>query len=701
MKKKLIFVIALILSLSVLFSACSVIQLNEQRQGEKVVAEITYTCANGRVLKREVTRFQLITAANQNAQQWYNYYGSLPEWLTMERLYNDTLEELCDYQFTVLNGIDYISMVRAGVWDSAGNKWNGQPYDVLEILSGYSFSGETLSYVPGKSILNKAEINRTIKNTNAQYESVFASYLKTVEAEQKAIEDKNNEETNPTEEEPKKLTPRPVKTEAAEADFDPDEQVEEFAARYTDKIDKYIGIEDPEGKSNAEEIEKNNKNRRDAWNRTEKAFKDNYITYDYLFKDSLDGMLIYEFKRELSKGAVSDEDIDARLQKIVSQNKNAYAKTKGYDGKYKASDIRTAFDSSYDGIFWLPSASEGDFYVKNLLIKFGSVADSYVQELKKRYTDYNTSADFQKAIDELAKGLKANVSNIFYKDSASETKPYYKAEEDFFSKNLVFTEADWAIVQDYKDRKILEKTNEEIILEIRQALSQGKHNVLFLLGASDPNKAYIVEGLDIDTILGLYKSGMDGVASSGSYASSYEHTKALLETFDMWFYALNDDAESSFNKAVDYLVYDDVGFVKPFKEYAKALYNVGSGVIGASGGIGNYKTAPYSVGSYTSPDGYFVVSEYGIHIMLVTYAPYSKDEESGFGGTKIGDDLILGLDHILGYYKDEAYTVKQYITKLIEEERATTAYYVKQREILNAKDGHYKTDPKRYKDLIK
>jgi hypothetical protein len=695
--------------MSFVISACSVLQLNEERLGKKVVATVTYTAENGHdTLTKDITRYQLIQAVNRVLNQYYSYGYTLPT--DMVAFFDETLEQLCDYQLVVMAGIDYLSQKKSGVLNSSG-KWNGQPYGIYRITEwdNYTYEGtaNSGSYESG-SLLTYAEYDKAIKNVNTQYESLFKEYLTTVEAEQAAKEAAkadSDTDTETEEETPKTLDARPVKLDSEEETFIYDSTVDSLTKRFD--ADEAT-IDEFTGRADEDRTEQDRKNRKDAWKRTQKALEEAYVTYDYLLNESLDSMLIYEFKRSLTegvKGTLTDSVLQAYLEKTATKNQTTYK---------KITDYISAIQSSYDGIFY-HKATEGYFYVKNLVVTFDTVTADYIASVKKNFKEPEKSEAFQAVLKGLADGIKVNVSNIFY-DPDDDSKLFYKADDFFTAAELTEIEALKTTVKD--------NTNAELLALIDANKTDGRY-IFKLSAAVGTDKTHVVTGLPFDTLFTFYKADMKAVEDSRSttYAGDdFGYTKAILEAFDTWFYALNDDGSQTFNAASDYFIYkDNKDYSKLFLELGVQLYENGLGGYGGTNAVGNYYLNYDATSSYEIIDGsavyykdktdtdpltkdnvYAVITEFGIHILIVTYVPFVDGvDTANTDGSGVPDGSgVLSLDHILNYYKDDK-TVREYIKELVQTELEDEAYFKYYREILSKKEGKYKTYPKRYKDLTK
>jgi hypothetical protein len=736
-------------------TACDIIKLNEGRRNEQIVATVTYHADNGQTLTRNITRRRLVQQATQILNQYASYGMSYPT--DLEEFFDQILEGLCNSNLITLYAQDYLSKKKAGLIDVNSGEWNKDTrygiidivadkndYDVTAGLNGELVGDEYNVYGAG-SLLSFAEFDKVIKNVNSEYESIFNSYLDTVKAEQKAIQDRldaENEDEDEEEEETKTLTPRPVKTDATDEDEDFDykslvsaDGVGALTKRFIDAsvIDENIGIKDND---DAEDKSM----RSDAWKRAKKALTDNFVEYqkkadpegliyEYLLDEALDSMLIYEFKRALTEtvnNKVTDEDIDKYIAKIAGENKDAYK---------KAADFYSAMNSAYEGILFAPKEAvegKGYFYVKNIVLGYGENVKAYVKSISSTYgTDAYENESYLAILNELTETIYVNVSNIFY-DPDDDTKLFFTPDK-FFGEG-VFDEAAADEVKAYLDvikdeikAAIADTTGATGAADVKAELAlidgeatdaqidgmarrlaitrkyydEGDIKYMFKIGAADALAfengdieeavAYIAEGLSGALVLDIYKDFMKEVEDDQSFADEYEHTKALLEAYDVWFFALNDDGESSFTSTVNYLIYDEASFVKTFKDFGYELAgdNGSGGVIDGSA-VGNY---------YTAGGEYWTVSEYGIHIMMVTYVPFERAALDDNG------NLILDKAQILDYYSLEDNTVGDYARKILQEINDNTLYNIMQRTIVdlkhNAEKVKYEKFPKKYKDLTK
>jgi hypothetical protein len=135
-------------------------------------------------------------------------------------------------------------------------------------------------------------------------------------------------------------------------------------------------------------------------------------------------------------------------------------------------------------------------------------------------------------------------------------------------------------------------------------------------------------------------------------------------------------------------MYEDASFVTPFETYADALY-AATGVGGASK-VGNYKDANGTT---------YVLTEYGIHIMIITYVPFEE--------TKVGESESLDPSQIMNYYltADEDNTLFKTLKATAKTAHDNNIYFLTQRVLINMEkntsQAEFKTYPKIYKDLTK
>ncbi|MDR2047476.1 MAG: hypothetical protein LBP79_06260 [Clostridiales bacterium] len=695
MKRKIFLITALIICLSFVFSSCALLTLNEERRSKNIVATVYYTAGNGNEYSRSINRLRLTQTVNQVLNQYYNYYGSLPDGFDMAEEVDGILEQLCDYELTVLYAIDYLSQAKAGYIYAEGEnkgKWNGNKgYAFLEnIVPDNAYTDANKDVCNGavkaeSAVLTRAEFDKVIKNTNEQYETLFKEYLSTVEAEQKAREDAKKDEADEIDEgeDEKTLTPHIVKT-AEEEEFEYDAEIEEITKRYPDDYLEFTGINEAQKNGDAKEAS----NRKDAWNRTKSALTKAFIDYDYLLEQALESMVIYEYKRELtSYKKVTEGEIEAYLQKIIEENKKTYKKT---------DDYVTAMNSSYDGIYYHKNVDGKYFYVRNIVLTFDeatlAAVNAYIQNNYKDADAAEADPKFVKMVEDLARDIKVNVSNIFY-DPNDGTLLFYKPDESFFSeKELEDIEQLKAEIADE------EWGNAEFIEKIETEWEENPRIIFLLSAAVGVSDAYVVEGVSAAMILDIYAKYMEKVEENRitNEESDLIYAKNILEAFDAWFYALNEDGESSFNSAQGYFVYEDVGYYKSFLDLSDALYESGLGGIGGGNAVGNY---------YYEESGkkaYGKASRAGYHMLMISYVPFGQESDvvldDGSG------DGTLGLDHILDYYADADNDVRTAIKNILQEESDNNLYFVEQRSVLRLKDegrARYETVEKNYKDLKK
>lgn len=158
MKKRIVAFVILVAMSAMIFSGCTFIKKNEEREANEVLATVT---SDGITLT--VTRNELLTYVNYMAQQ-YAQYGSTPDFSTL-------LPEIYDYlisqKYLIIKGMVYLKSLDHRKDVMAGN-----------VLSGISVNTP-------EGVLTLAERYDAIKKVNETFQSEIDGYLEEYANEQR------------------------------------------------------------------------------------------------------------------------------------------------------------------------------------------------------------------------------------------------------------------------------------------------------------------------------------------------------------------------------------------------------------------------------------------------------------------------------------------------------------------------------------
>jgi len=164
-----------------------------------------------------------------------------------------------------------------------------------------------------------------------------------------------------------------------------------------------------------------------------------------------------------------------------------------------------------------------------------------------------------------------------------------------------------------------------------------------------------------------------------------------IEIFKKWTYLVNDD-DGAFKAIEDgkpgYLVTPNgmtSSYVPEFTELARGLAERGEGSYGLADG-----------------DLTYCVTDYGIHILLVTYYPFDYSEKAGLDPVQIvvDDEMnLLTLDAVID--NEKGTTLREYIFDMLKDEKATNMQTNVNTELYGANKDSILKYPKIYKDILK
>lgn len=232
-------------------------------------------------------------------------------------------------------------------------------------------------------------------------------------------------------------------------------------------------------------------------------------------------------------------------------------------------------------------------YVYNILLKFSDEQLAMLETMK----DSGTVAEeyIKQYRNELSKEIKVNVSNPDY-------DPEYKCEDC--------------------EKKECENEN-------------------------CPAKAYSELDVDVNIILQRIFNSFNEIENN-SELNNYEKFMAKREEATKWVYLVNDDAGMYDKDANNIILNNENGYlVTPEGEessYVAEFTDLGRDMI--KKGLGTF-TKDGTV------EGMYCITDFGIHIMFVSYIPFDKNAV-GFDGGKVflddsADNGLLPLDYIVSY----------------------------------------------------
>ena len=442
MKKKIVALILMLALVSTFFVGCSLFEKDANRDYHQVVANVSYTTADGSTLTAVVYKGEVKTRIN--------YYGAyyLQYWTVdqlVEYCYNDVARQklllLYAQEYLYNNKLipDGFGFNNLGDWNAFKNK------DVKNYVEAYS------------KFLTVDEFRYCIEQVNEQFDENWQDLIKEREDESAKNEDSSDDETTDKNEDEVKdsdlLEARAQKDRTGEDEEDDEYALNESIKEHKDIVkyfaDKYELTLDDSNVANAyffnyvnavirkEADNAKAKIMKSALNEFKKNLEDQYMDYEYFLVQQMQSQIISKYTDHVGT-------LDAVIKQVE----------KDYDSRYKslvASAIASYNDkdnSAYntavgDKTFAYAAPSKDYLQVKSILLSFSEKQKSAITYL----TDIiNSNEDIQKIalnayatgvvpdeykdqltlIDALAElGIKVNVSNPDYDAEEDELKDAY------------------------------------------------------------------------------------------------------------------------------------------------------------------------------------------------------------------------------------------------------------------------------------
>lgn len=379
----------------------------------------------------------------------------------------------------------------------------------------------------------------------------------------------------------------------------------------------------------------------------------NYRNYDYYLNKNYESAVLSNWQRTLSNGfTVSDALLEAEYNSYIKKNQEAFAADNN-------SSYSTAITSSLTSTLYHPVKGYG--YVYNILLKF---SDEQTAALKQLTASGNVSDENVKAYRALlAQEIKVNVSNLAYDPDYKDCEECAAHAED--SKNPVC-----------EDPKC-------------------------------PAKPYERENVPVATILDEIFTSFEAISNDVTL-NDFQKFTALREKATEWVYMVNDDSgmydkESSAisNSGNGYLITPD----GEKSDYVTEFTDLGRDLI--KKGLGTYTTADATDSREDKIKGMYCVTDYGIHIMFVSYIPYDEKAIDKEGNPLTVENGILPLDYVVSYgrYGSEVTLDKSFrdiFVDALKTANENDVYTIaSQAFIKNNKDSSIKLKEKKIEKIVK
>lgn len=618
MKKKLVAILLVVVCLATVFAGCDIITKNDERVAKKVLATVSL---GGHT--ETVTRGDVLSSFNSYGYYYVYYYG-----YTYEETFELLTKSLAQRKLLVLYAKYYL---------------NGKDF---------GFGSDIAST---EALLHPQEVAHAIEETNESFETSLKSIIEDLESEEKAnagtsssssdgnvtlvttassteysvgdvidfndfqLEVKgDNDEVSIVEltsdmvkEIPstattgkknlvvtyegkdysieltvKGLTARADRPVEGEADWTYDEVLGAGAVtkplKWTDE--NYVS-EHKDSKFFDKAVAQLNKNL-DA----------NYTDYDKFYADQLDSLILEHFQRQLLADNYTSDKIAEELAKkasmAVETDKEAYTKL--------ASQYKTDLESDISGVAIHPTDGYG--YVYNILLKFSDEQTAFLKNYAEGGAYYSTDEVYKYIREQLTDEITVNIGNL-----------KYTAELDCDKHTC---------------------GNDDCIGDCDQ------HGECTDINCTD--RAYVAENVPVATVLAWIKADLDAAAS---IENAYERQMAILEAATQWVYRVNDDTGMFDDDTYNGITGNGNGYlIVPEGEkssYVDEFTALGRKLV--SEGIGSYTTGStenatdYGFSSTPADDVWYCITDYGIHIMVVSFIPHDFNA-FGLDGNKIFAD---------------------------------------------------------------
>ncbi len=395
MKKRLMALVILVIVLASLLSACAMFPINGDRQFHQVVATVNY---NG--MTAELYRGELLNYVLANG-------GSLLNYLTVDQIVEYFYNNLAQQKLLLLYAQEYIAKNGVGI---------AAVTDESEIVR--------MSSDP-KNFLSVDEQRYCIEMTNKQFTQQW-------ETEISALETKDDEQEDETEEDEDLLAARPVREKEEEST-----EYEDLGMTDAAQLPKEFQTLANE-KIAAEKDNVAKKNMEYALSKLNDSLKNSYMDYSYYLRQQQQQRVIEKYRDALGKDVkITQEELDGRYQKLVNVNLADYIDDDAY-----ASALEGSSSVYYH-------RNTGYLRVRSILLKFSEEQDSALSNYKAIIGDndsnknqierfraalalgkYADGADNLGTLGDLMapsdlRGIQVNVSNPDYDAEKDQLKDAY------------------------------------------------------------------------------------------------------------------------------------------------------------------------------------------------------------------------------------------------------------------------------------
>lgn len=411
MKKKIFSFVAIIIVLAVVLTGCNMFVVDAERDGDQVVASVTYEGVTANITKTEFLEY-----FNQNYPTYSYYYG-----YTAVECGDLFLSMMAKQEMLILKArVEFAKELGKEV--NPKINWNNDS-------KGYD---EYSKYI--LSLLDPDEQKYVKDQTNKMFEDSFDELVKKAVEQDKIANDDGKEDDEDT------LKPRPIKPEKEDNEFKPDDSITQGDA---DAVKSFFEANKPQdpGPDATPEEKKKYKFEMDAYEDLEKNLEKQFRVYDYYLAQQAEARLVTKYQEKY--GVYTDDiDVDLKYNLTLAEQKALYEKS--------ASDFKTAYEGATDPIIF----HNGRYVkVKSILLKFTEEQESFFNAVKSKFPNEDDKEYVEQIrealvfgrmdqfndlinnmplpIEEELLGLKVNISNPDYEEGDDEDTAYDRKDVPF------------------------------------------------------------------------------------------------------------------------------------------------------------------------------------------------------------------------------------------------------------------------------
>ena len=656
MKKKIFSFVAIIIVLAVVLTGCNMFVVDAERDGDQVVASVTYEGVTANITKTEFLEY-----FNQNYPTYSYYYG-----YTAVECGDLFLSMMAKQEMLILKArVEFAKEL--GKDTNPKINWNNDS-------KGYD---EYSNYL--LSLLNPDEQKYVREQTNKMFEDSFDELVKKAVEQDKISNEDNKEDDEDT------LKPRPVMPEEEDNEFKKDPSITQGDA---DAVKSFFEANKPQdpGPNATEEELKRYKFELDAYKDLEKNLEKQFRVYDYYLAQQAEARLVTKYQEKY--GVYTDDiDVDLKYELTLAEQKALYEKS--------ASDFKTAYEGATDPIIF----HNGRYVkVKSILLKFTEEQEAFFNAVKSKFPNeddkeyveqirealvFGNITEFEKLFnemplpiqEELEKGILVNISNEKYDETDPNSKPYEREDVPFL--------------------EVLAMIGKDIADTATKAESEWKEKYN---KGNDPTTPEQIAGMNMyiaEKRIETFEKWIYKVNDDEGMFGDKEYVESPYEQ--------DSDYVVEYTALVRQLLYDT-------NTAGGVMVNTDSSNSTVAGlKVTTAKVQGKEVKIYTDVTNNisFVINDFGVHIVMLTDVPFGTINDGKFTVSentnmdyskyeKYGDDELnkiktetsyytLGLDAYVDFDDEtgKAITLREYLDKQLREQYENEVYQNHERDLFN------------------